>query len=246
MLTRERQDGALPRRPPDLQLPRRRSSTRTTRSSDDPTTSRRRTCGSTAATSSSGGRSSTTSREGEDLVEEPFRRLIAEDKLIALPVRRLLGADGHAQGQAAPRRAARERPRALGARGSVGRRPGGAPTRPAPGLMLALRSTGRRTREVGYASSRSAPTPTTSRSAAAARSSGSPRRIPTRRCPGSCSAPSGDARGGGAGERRGVPRGLRRVAACVVDELPRRLPSLRRRRGEGVLRGLEGRDRPRS
>ena len=37
---------------------------------------------------------------GEDLVEEPFQRLIEEGKLIAYPVRRLLGADGHAEGQA--------------------------------------------------------------------------------------------------------------------------------------------------
>ena len=45
----------------------------------------RPTSGSTPATSSSGGRSSTTSATGEDLVEEPFQRLIEEEKLIAYP-----------------------------------------------------------------------------------------------------------------------------------------------------------------
>ena len=42
-----------------------------------------RTSGSTAATSSSARRSSTSSHEGEDLVEEPFERLIAAGKLFA-------------------------------------------------------------------------------------------------------------------------------------------------------------------
>ena len=52
--------------------------------------------------------SSTTCEEGEELVEEPFERLIAEEQLLAYPLRRVLGADGHAQGQAQPRGARRD------------------------------------------------------------------------------------------------------------------------------------------
>ena len=49
----------------------------------------------------------------------------------------------------------------------------------------------------------------------------------------------GGARRRGARERRGVPR-RRRRRAVVRPRLPRRLPPLRRRRGQGVLRGAEG------
>ena len=41
------------------------------------------TCGSTAATSCSAGRSSTTSQAGEELVDEPFQRLIERTLLVA-------------------------------------------------------------------------------------------------------------------------------------------------------------------
>ncbi len=52
---------------------------------------------------------------GEELVDEPFGRLIERGRADRVPLRGLLGADGHDQGQAAARRARRERPRALAA-----------------------------------------------------------------------------------------------------------------------------------
>ena len=48
---------------------------------------------------------------GEDLVNEPFARLMQDQPGPGPAPRRLLGADGHAQGQAEPRAAARERHR---------------------------------------------------------------------------------------------------------------------------------------
>ncbi len=54
-------------------------------------------------------------RPGEELVEEPFQRLIAAQSTARPPSRRLLGADGHAQGEAVAREPARERPGAVGA-----------------------------------------------------------------------------------------------------------------------------------
>ena len=59
-------------------------------------------------------------RPGEELVEEPFHRLLARRPAARAAPRRLLGADGHAQGQAVARGPARERPRAVAA---LGRRP---------------------------------------------------------------------------------------------------------------------------
>ena len=44
---------------------------------------------------------------GDELVEETFARLIADGELIAYRLRRLLRPDGHDQGPAAPRGAAR-------------------------------------------------------------------------------------------------------------------------------------------
>ena len=44
---------------------------------------------------------------GEELVDEPFQRLIERGELLAAPLRGLLGADGHAQGQADARGAVR-------------------------------------------------------------------------------------------------------------------------------------------
>ncbi len=52
---------------------------------------------------------------GEELVDEPFARLIARRELLAYPLRRILRADGHDQGSPAPRVAARLRRRALAA-----------------------------------------------------------------------------------------------------------------------------------
>ena len=48
-------------------------------------------------------------RPGEDLVEEPFQRLAARGQAARPAPRRLLGPDGHAQGQAVAREPARER-----------------------------------------------------------------------------------------------------------------------------------------
>ena len=74
----------------------------------------RRTSGSTAATSSCAREIFDYIEPGEELVEEPFQRLIERRPAPGLPLRGLLGADGHAQGQAAPRGAARRRPTAVG------------------------------------------------------------------------------------------------------------------------------------
>ena len=52
--------------------------------------------------------------DDEELVEEPFARLIALRKLIAYKYERLLGVHGHLQGQAAIRRHERTWPYALG------------------------------------------------------------------------------------------------------------------------------------
>ena len=91
-------------------------------------------------------RSSTRSRPGEELVEEPFRRLIADEELLAYPLRGLLGADGHAEGQAAPREPAT---RAGRRRGSVWEDPRHAERSTAPERPRVMRrctATGRRRR----------------------------------------------------------------------------------------------------
>ena len=69
----------------------------------------RPTSGSTAASSSSAARSSTTSSRARSSSSEPFQRLIARGRAARVPVRRLLGADGHVQGQAALEALLRER-----------------------------------------------------------------------------------------------------------------------------------------
>ena len=74
---------------------------------------RRRTSGSTAVSSSSVASILDDISPGEELVDEPFARLIERGELIAYPLRGILGADGHDQGQAAARRAAESRPRSL-------------------------------------------------------------------------------------------------------------------------------------
>ena len=61
---------------------------------------------------------------GEDLVEEPFQRADRPRPAAGLPPRGLLGAHGHAQGQAAAREPARERAKRPGSCGS--------PTAPPP------------------------------------------------------------------------------------------------------------------
>ena len=75
-------------------------------------------------------------RPGEDLVEEPFQRLIDAGPAARAAVRRLLGADGHAQGQAVPREPARER-RTLRGRSGTASRPQPR-RRPRGGLRLML------------------------------------------------------------------------------------------------------------
>ena len=97
---------------------------------------------------------------GEELVDEPFARLIERGRADRVPVRGLLGADGHDQGQAAARRARRERPRALARRAASG----ATSVADAPALAFAA------TRRCAVCSP-SARTPTTSRSAAAPRCS---------------------------------------------------------------------------
>ena len=52
---------------------------------------------------------------GDELVMEPFQRLIAERQLPGASVPRLLAGDGHLQGSAGPRSAARTGRRALAA-----------------------------------------------------------------------------------------------------------------------------------
>ena len=99
---------------------------------------------------------------GEELVDEPFRRLIERGRADRLPLRGLLGADGHDQGQAAARRARRERQRALAVDGGLSTL-----TCPAECSSFPLS----RRAAACVASSRSARTPTTSRSAAARRCS---------------------------------------------------------------------------
>ena len=37
-------------------------------------------------------------RDGEELVDEPFQRLLAQDQLLVVPARRILAGDGHLQG----------------------------------------------------------------------------------------------------------------------------------------------------
>ena len=64
-------------------------------------------------------RSSTTSSAGEDLVVEPFQRLIAERQLMAYRYDGLLEGDGHVQGRAGARRALRAGRRSRGRSGSA-------------------------------------------------------------------------------------------------------------------------------
>ena len=59
----------------------------------------RRATGSTAASSACDARSSITCSAGEELVEQPFQRLIAGTAALDLEVRRLLERHGHVQGQ---------------------------------------------------------------------------------------------------------------------------------------------------
>ena len=108
---------------------------------------------------------------GDELVEEPFARLIARARARRVPVRRLLRPDGHDQGSAAPRGAATSRAARRGARSAsttspIEPRPADAAAEPVGGASRSA------------ACSRSAATPTTSRSAAAGRCSRSTRTIP--------------------------------------------------------------------
>ena len=90
------------------------------------------------------------------------------------------------------------------------------------------------------ACSRSAPTPTTSRSAAAARCCGSPRRDPDAEVTWVVLSGDGERAEEARRERRGL-RGRLRVVARRRRGLPRRLLPVRRRRGQGLLRAPEGR-----
>ena len=109
---------------------------------------------------------------GEELVDRAVPAADRARRAARVPLRGLLGADGHDQGQAAARRARRERH----ARRGAARRPRCDSTvadAPASSLLAASRRSA--------ACSRSARTPTTSRSAAARRCSRSRGRSPTSR-----------------------------------------------------------------
>ena len=131
---------------------------------------RRRTSGSTAASSSSTAGSSTIIEDGEDLVERAVQPPDRGEAGSRLPLRRLLGADGHAEGQAQPGSAPRERSPAVAALGAE------RASRHVSRMLSAEASTSLPGRPRRF--SRSARTPTTSRSAAAARCSGWSRDVP--------------------------------------------------------------------
>ena len=112
----ERRDGELPRRAPELQLPRRLDGRRRPR--------RRRCSDVTRSDIWINGGYFVLRREfldqlrpGEDLVEEPFQRLLAARQGAGAAPRGLLGADGHAEGQAVAREPARGRQGPLAALG---------------------------------------------------------------------------------------------------------------------------------
>ena len=118
---------------------------------------------------------------GEELVVEPFRRLIERERADRVPLRGLLGADGHDQGQAAARRLRGVGPRPVAQRRQL--------VRERRRLVLQLSLLGRAAAPPRARCS--ARTRTTSRSAAARRCSRSPRAVPSSRSPGSCSARAG-------------------------------------------------------
>ena len=135
----------------------------------------RRACGSTAASSSSGTRSSTASGTGEELVEEPFQRLIGRGQAARLPARRLLGLHGHLQGQAAARgpvRAAAHVPWEVWKPTRAQRDDRHAASERVIARLSSL--TACRPATAAADPRARAPTPTTSRSAAAGRCCGSP------------------------------------------------------------------------
>ena len=72
-------------------------------------------------------------RPGDELVVEPFQRLIAERRLIGIPVRGLLAGDGHVQGPAA--RSRRGTSRAMPRGRSGDRSPRARPPRPADAML---------------------------------------------------------------------------------------------------------------
>ena len=128
-------------------------------------------------------------RGNEDLVEEPFTRLVAEDQLAAFRARRLLRVDGHAQGPRDPRVARGAGQPALGPLAGAGARrvlttPGRA-ARVSPGGGAARRAEPRPAAR-GCARSAGTSAPRTRR--ATARSPCTPRRAAGRRAgrPRSC------------------------------------------------------------
>ena len=200
----ERQRRALPRLPPDLQLPRRHVRRAQPGVEIGAGRDRLSTSGSTPGFFVFRREFFDYLGEGEDLVEEPFRAPDRRGQAGRVPVRRVLGADGHAQGQAPSSRACYESGQA------PWRIPSGAPQRPARRPVPPSRCTRWRSTPIGGSrrSSRSAPTPTTSRSAAAARSSRSPQSHPDAEVVWVVLSSDGDAGRRGPAQRGRVPPGL--------------------------------------
>ena len=155
-----------------------------------------------------------------------------------LSVRGLLGADGHAEGEAAPRRVCSKTGVLRGCAGSAmeaesEQKPSGRRT----DARAALERGG--PPRARCACWRSARMRTTSRSAVGGRFSGWRRRIPRPRCCWIVLSADGRARRGSAPKRSGVL--VRRSPLRVLlGRVSRRLPSVRRRCRQGVLRGSEG------
>ena len=139
-------DRQLPVRQAEPELPRRLARARTAGHGASRTISEPSTSGSTAASSSSAARSSTTCSDGEELVLEPFQRLIAAtSSSLAYQYDGFWTSHGHLQGQAAPRGPVRARASAPWEVWKAGgRRRAGEPPRrraAAPRARLTLAST---------------------------------------------------------------------------------------------------------
>ena len=139
-------------------------------------------CGSTAATSSCARGSSTTSTRARTSSWTRCVQAAEDGRMLRCPLRRLLGADGHPQGADPPRGPVPQRGRARGRCGATSRGTGArdraaveVPACPASrwdvGRQLRTVRDLPRTPRAGSTSCASARTPTTSRSAAAARCS---------------------------------------------------------------------------
>ena len=164
---------------------------------------------------------------------EPFARLIERRRADRVSLRGLLGADGHDQGQAAARRARRERHARRGARVAADA------TFAQLMLQLSLSAATAPVRRVLALGAHADDIEIGCGATLLALTRARPELEVTWVVLGA----AGERERRGAGERGSVPRGARRRRGRR-PRVPRRLLPVRRRRGEGRLRGAEGRLEP--